>query len=144
MPVFLALYVVFEQSVELRAQAFLWMKDLSAPDALFTWGFTIPIIGPSFNLLPILMAATNVIQMMIMKTPSTDEMQERIQKQMMIMMPIMLLIFLYQLPSGLILYWTVSNVISIGQSYMTKRIIQKHMDEHGTASPKVTIEKSAA
>ncbi|MCC5878116.1 MAG: membrane protein insertase YidC [Candidatus Sumerlaeia bacterium] len=130
MPVFLALYVVFEQSVELRGQSFLWIADLSAPDALYTWGVNVPILGPSLNLLPILMAVTNYALMKIMQTPTTDELQAKIQKQMMIMMPIFLVLFLYQLPSGLILYWTVSNCISVGQSYFTKRIIAKHMAEH--------------
>ncbi len=130
MPVFLALFVVFEQSVELRGQSFLWIPDLSGPDRLWDWGITLPLFGSSLNLLPLLMGATNFIQMRIMQMPATDDMQRRIQKQMMILMPIVIVVFLYQLPSGLILYWTVSNVISIGQSYMTKRIIASHMAAH--------------
>lgn len=149
MPVFLALYVVFEQSVELRGQSFLWIADLSAPDALYTWGWNIPILGPSLNLLPILMAVTNYALMKIMQTPTTDELQAKIQRQMMIMMPIFLVLFLYQLPSGLILYWTISNCISVGQSFFTKRIIAKHMAAHeaekknGTAGAENKLEGKA-
>lgn len=76
------------------------------------------------------MAVTNYIQMRIMRMPATDELQERIQRQMTIMMPIMFIFFLYTLPSGLILYWIVSNCVSILQSIMTKRIIAKHMAQH--------------
>lgn len=130
MPVFLALYVVFEQSVELRGQSFLWIPDLSGPDRLIEWGANLPLIGRSFNILPIIMGVTNFIQMKIMQMPATDETQAQIQKQMMYMMPIVFTFFLYHLPSGLILYWTVSNVMSIGQSYLTKRIIASHMAEH--------------
>ncbi len=48
--------------------------------------------------------------------------------------PILFTFFLYHLPSGLILYWVVSNIISIGQSYLTKRIIAAHMAEHEAKS----------
>ena len=135
MPVFLALFVVFEQSVELRGQSFLWIPDLSGPDRLWDWGINLPIFGSSLNLLPLLMGLTNYLQMRIMQMPATDEMQQRIQKQMIILMPIVIVVFLYQLPAGLILYWTVSNVISIGQSYMTKRIIASHMAAHEATKP---------
>lgn len=129
-PIFMALYVLFEQSVELRGQSFLWIKDLSGPDALYTWGVDLWLVGASFNLLPILMGITNYIQMSIMQMPATDEMQAAIQKQMMVMMPIMFTFFLYQLPAGLVLYWIVSNIISIGQSVLTKRIIAQRMAAH--------------
>jgi YidC/Oxa1 family membrane protein insertase len=134
MPVFMALYVVFEQSVELRGQSFLWIPDLSGPDRLIDWKTALPLIGTSFNILPLVMAATNFLQMKIMHMPAADETQEQVQKQMMIMMPIMFTFFLYHLPSGLILYWVVSNIISIGQSYLTKRIIAAHMAEHEAKS----------
>jgi YidC/Oxa1 family membrane protein insertase len=136
-PIFMALYVLFDQAVELRGKSFLWIGDLSGPDALFSWGVDLWIIGPSFNLLPIIMGATNFIQMRIMQMPSTDELQAQIQKQMMVMMPIMFTFFLYQLPSGLVLYWIVSNTISIGQSYLTKRIIASHMAAHEQAKLKL-------
>ncbi len=129
-PILLALYVVFAQSVELRGAPFMWITDLSAPDRLISWNTNLILIGSSFNLLPLIMAATNYIQMRVMRMPAADEMQERIQKQMTIMMPIMMLFFLYKLPSGLILYWIVSNIISIGQSIITKRIIASHMAVH--------------
>lgn len=130
MPVFLALYVLFEQSVELRGQSFLWIDDLAQPDKLVTWNTSIILIGTSFNLLPLLMGATNFFQMRIMRMPATDPTQEKIQKQMATMMPIMFVFFLYSLPAGLILYWIVSNCISILQSLLTKRIIASHMKAH--------------
>ena len=68
-----------------------------------------------------------------------SSMQASIQKQMMIMMPIMFTFFLYQLPAGLVLYWIVSNTLSIGQSIITKRIIAQSMAAH-EASNKVVIE----
>lgn len=134
MPVFLALYVLFDQAVELRGQSFLWIPDLSGPDRLIYWGTPVFLLGASFNLLPLLMGVTNYIQMGVMRMPATDATQEKIQKQMATMMPIMFIFFLYNLPSGLILYWIVSNTISIGQSVLTKKIIASHMAEHNAST----------
>lgn len=130
MPIFLALYVLFDQAVELRGQSFLWIRDLSAPDALIDWGWSIPLIGSSLNILPLIMAGTNYGMMRLMQMPAQDEMQEKIQKQMLIMMPIMMAVFLYHMPAGLTLYWTVSNFFSIGQSLYAKRLMEKQKEKH--------------
>lgn len=127
MPVFVGLYVVFDQAVELRGQDFMWIADLSQPDKLFGWGMALPLVGSHFNILPILMSVTQFISMKVMQMPQTgDEMQQAIQKQMMYMMPIMFGFILYSMPSGLMLYWVVSNVWAIGQSQITKKILAKH------------------
>ncbi|MCC6547661.1 YidC/Oxa1 family insertase periplasmic-domain containing protein [Candidatus Sumerlaeota bacterium] len=145
MPIFMSLIVIFDQSVELRGQSFLWIQDLSQPDRLIDWGVSVPLIGTSLNILPIIMAVTSAIQMRIMRVPMSDPTQESVQKQMTLMMPIMFLFFLYSLPSGLSLYWVISNIISIGQSYLTKKIIADHMAQHeAEKNRKFTIEKSTA
>ncbi|MEI6056214.1 MAG: membrane protein insertase YidC [Lentisphaerota bacterium] len=103
-PVFFALYWTLDGAIELRHQAFLWATDLTQPDTI-AHIFSIPI-----NPLAILMALTMVLQQKL--TPvATDPMQAK----MMMFMPLIMLIFLYSLPSGLTLYWTVSQVISIIQ-----------------------------
>ncbi len=141
MPIFLGLYVVFDQSVELRGKSFLWIEDLSQPDRLIVWNASLPLIGNSLHLLPILMAVTNFLQMKIMQTTQAmDATQERIQKQMQLMMPVMFLFFLYNLPSGLILYWVVSNIWGICQSYLTKRYIAAH--DKTSEPPRETLEPS--
>lgn len=135
MPIFIGLYVLFDQSVELRGQSFLWIKDLSQPDALFHWGVSIPLLGASLNILPILMSATQFISMKMMEMPQGgDEMQQAIQKQMMYMMPVMFGFILYQMPAGLMLYWVVSNVWAIGQSYFTKKIVKKEQAKYEQAA----------
>lgn len=103
-PVFFALYWTLDGAIELRHQAFLWATDLTQPDTI-AHIFSIPI-----NPLAILMALTMVLQQKL--TPvATDPMQAK----MMMFMPLIMLIFLYSLPSGLTLYWTVSQIISIIQ-----------------------------
>jgi YidC/Oxa1 family membrane protein insertase len=116
-PVFIALFVVLRSAVELRFSKFLWISDLSEPENLFAGIFTIPIIGwNSLNILPILMSATMVWQQKL--TPAAGDPQQ--QKMMAVMMPIMMLFFFYTMPSGLVLYWTTSNLIMIVQMLIKK------------------------
>ena len=105
MPVFLALYWVLLESVELRhAPFFLWITDLSVKDPYFV--------------LPLLMGASMFIQQMLNPTPP-DPMQAKIMK----IMPIAFTFFFLWFPAGLVLYWVTNNVLSIAQQYViTKRI----------------------
>ncbi|WP_438462506.1 membrane protein insertase YidC [Marinomonas sp. PE14-40] len=105
MPVFLSLYWVLMESVELRHAPFmLWINDLSAMDPYFV--------------LPILMGISMLGQQMLNPTPP-DPMQARIMK----IMPVAFTFFFLWFPSGLVLYWVVNNTLSIMQQYViTKRI----------------------
>ena len=103
MPVFLALYWVLYESVELRQAPFiLWITDLSVKDPWFV--------------LPILMGGTMYLQQLL-NPPVPDPIQARILK----MMPLVFTVFFLFFPSGLVLYWLVNNVLSILQHYMVNR-----------------------
>jgi YidC/Oxa1 family membrane protein insertase len=116
-PVFFALYVVLRSAVELRYADFLWIRDLSEPEGLFAGH--IPILG-SLNILPFLMTATMVWQQKL--TPSTaDDMQQKI----MLGFSIAMMFMFYSLPSALLLYWTVSQGLSIMQLYMQHKAAEK-------------------
>lgn len=105
-PVFFALFSVLRSGVELRFAPFLWVQDLSTAENLLAGVLPIPL-----NLLPLLMTVTQIWQQKL--TPAAgDPMQ---QKMMMWMMPIMMLMFLYSMPSGLVLYWTANQVMMIIQ-----------------------------
>jgi YidC/Oxa1 family membrane protein insertase len=118
MPILIGLFFVLRSAVELRFSKFLWISDLSEPENLFAGMFTIPIIGwNSLNILPLLMAATTVWQQKM--TPSAGDPQQ--QKMMAIMMPIMMLFVCYNMPSGLVLYWTAGNLIMIFQMMIKKQ-----------------------
>ncbi len=107
MPVFLALYWVLMESVELRhAPFFLWIDDLSSMDPYFV--------------LPILMGLSMMGQQMLNPTPP-DPMQARIMK----IMPIAFTFFFLWFPSGLVLYWVVNNTLSIVQQYIITKRIEK-------------------
>ncbi|HMP89774.1 MAG TPA: membrane protein insertase YidC [Kiritimatiellia bacterium] len=117
-PVFFALFVVLRIAIELRFAEFLWISDLSAPERIIEFGFTIPLLGwDALNILPLLMTATMIIQQKLTPTAG-DPAQQRI---MMIMMPAMMLFFLYNFASGLALYWTTQNVLMIVQQLVYKQ-----------------------
>jgi YidC/Oxa1 family membrane protein insertase len=110
-PIFFGFFRMLDYAVELRGESFLWVNDLSQPDTLTSF-YGIPI-----NILPIVMAATSVIQMAMM--PKTgDKMQQRI----MMFMPLMFFFFCYNYASALALYWTVQNIFSIGQTYLMNKM----------------------
>ncbi|PBQ11310.1 membrane protein insertase YidC [Pseudomonas congelans] len=105
MPVFLSLYWVLLESVEMRqAPWILWITDLSIKDPFF--------------ILPIIMGATMFIQQRLNPTPP-DPMQAKVMK----MMPIIFTFFFLWFPAGLVLYWVVNNTLSIAQqAYITRKI----------------------
>lgn len=112
LPVFIALYDVLLHSIDLRHSSFLWIQDLSEPETLFD----IPGIGIPFRILPLLMGVSWFIsQKMTPMTPAAGGENMQLQMKMMQFMPIIFTVMFWGLPSGLILYWTVSNILSIFQ-----------------------------
>ena len=105
LPVLLAFYSMLSQAIELRGADFaLWIRDLSQPDPYY--------------IIPVLMAVTMFWQTKI--TPSTaDPAQQRV----MLIMPLLFTVFFLQAPSGLVIYWFVSNLWAIGQQYFTNWLI---------------------
>jgi len=113
-PVFIGLFYALQSSFELRHAGFmLWINDLSAPESLFTLpGLDIPV-----RVLPLIMGVSMVLQQRL--TPTTvDPAQARM---MMTVMPIMFTVLFYQFPSGLVLYWMVSNLLGIGHQLWVRR-----------------------
>lgn len=115
-PVFFALYRLLYSSIAIRHAPFLWwINDLAAPDRLPV-GFKIPI--PYWNLeagLPVLTLLMGVSMFVQQKmTPMSGDPR---QEKMMMMMPIFMTVLFINFPSGLVLYWLVNNILSIGQQY---------------------------
>jgi YidC/Oxa1 family membrane protein insertase len=111
-PFFIGFFQMLQSASELRFAEFLWVADLSAPDTVWR------PLGFPLNIMPLLMCATMVIQMRLVPTPTMDNAQARILK----MMPYVMLIFCYGFSSALSLYWTVSNVYTIGQQLVINRM----------------------
>jgi YidC/Oxa1 family membrane protein insertase len=105
-PVFIALYWVLLESVEMRqAPWILWIKDLSTPDPYYV--------------LPIVMGATMYLQQFISPQPA-----DPIQRRMFLAMPAVFTVFFLFFPSGLVLYWTVNNLLSIAQQWHITRVME--------------------
>jgi YidC/Oxa1 family membrane protein insertase len=115
MPIFIGLFVVLGRAIELREAPFFgWINDLSKSDVVWS-GFSIPYVMPEgIAILPFIMVFTTWIQT---KQTITDPNQ----KMMVWMMPIMMFVFSMVMPSGLVLYWTISNLWSIAQYLVIKR-----------------------
>ncbi len=110
MPIFIALYQVLIKSVELKGASFLWIKDLSEPDAAFKLPVALPVLGEYINILPLLMIIAMFLQQKVAQPKATQTEQ---QKMMAIMMPLLFGIIFYNLPSGLVLYWLTNTIIMI-------------------------------
>lgn len=123
MPIYIALFQVLNRAPQLRGAKFLWIRDLAAPDALIHFPKALPLIGESFNLLPIIAVAGMFVQQRMMKPPQdslTDD--QKTQQQMFMFMPLMLLFFFYNLPSGFVLYWVINSGLMTGQQSLIKSI----------------------
>jgi len=104
-PVFISLYWVLFESVELRhAPFYLWIKDLSAPDPWYV--------------LPTLMMASMILQTKMNPTPP-----DPVQAKVMMIMPLVFGVMFYFFPSGLVLYWFINNVLSILQQWQITRMM---------------------
>ncbi len=118
-PVFFALYRMLYEAIELRHAPFLgWINDLSAPDRLGDFGFSIPFMEPPYGIpvLTLVMGASMFLQQK-MSPPVGDPTQAK----MMMFMPIVFTFIFINFSSGLVLYWLVNNLISIGQQYYTQK-----------------------
>jgi YidC/Oxa1 family membrane protein insertase len=119
-PVFFALYRILGSAIELRHAPFiLWINDLSAPDRLFHFSFQIPLMSPPYGIpvLTLFMGASMYIQQKMTPTPGDPT-----QAKIMMLLPIIFTFMFINFPSGLVLYWLVNNILSIGQQY---RIIKR-------------------
>ncbi len=116
MPLLFALYVVFRSTIQLRGAVFIpgWINDLSRPEGLFHLPFSLPFYGNEFNILPVLMAITMIFQ-------SKMTTQDPKQKAMIYIMPIFMLLIFNQLSSGLNLYYTMFNILTIIQQLYINR-----------------------
>ena len=112
MPIFIALYQTFSSTIELRQSPFiLWIDDLSLPDELL-------IAGIPIHLLPLLMAAAMFFQSkMTMKDPK--------QAALVYIMPVVMVFIMWSFSSGLVLYWTVFNLLQIAQQHLTNLYKQR-------------------
>jgi len=118
MPLLFSLFIVFRSTIELRgAPFFWWIGDLSAQDVVLTLPFSIPLYGANVCILPVLMGATTFLQQKMSSAQATQQ-----QAMMLYIMPVFMTLIFNQFPSGLNLYYTVFNVLSmVQQKFLVNR-----------------------
>jgi YidC/Oxa1 family membrane protein insertase len=123
MPIFFSLYQVLGKVIELRGAPFYgWITDLSKPDTIMV------VMGISINILPLLMGVTMWVQQKMTTTPDPKS------AMMGQMMTLVFIFIFWNMPSGLVLYWFITNILSIlQQHYINKQEIPIHMP-HAEAS----------
>ena len=120
MPLLFALFTVFRSTIELRGEPFVfWIKDLSAPDVIFYLPFKIPLYGDYVCALPILMALSMFAQQKMMQPTAVTGPQADQQKMMQYFMMGFFFLLFNGFPSGLNLYYTLFNVLTIAQQKLT-------------------------
>ncbi|MFA6623209.1 MAG: YidC/Oxa1 family insertase periplasmic-domain containing protein [Fibrobacteraceae bacterium] len=119
MPIFIGLFIVLGRAIELRGMPFIgWISDLSSSDVVWH-GFSIPYLMPDgLAILPVIMVFTTYFQTKQSMVAMTDPAQK---KMMTWMMPAMMFLFSAVMPSGLVLYWIVSNLWGIAQYWLINR-----------------------
>ncbi|MBI4357674.1 MAG: membrane protein insertase YidC [Candidatus Omnitrophica bacterium] len=124
-PIFIAFYQVLDQTVELKGEPFIfWIRDLSAPDRAWTLPFALPFLGDAVNVLPLLMLGSMVWQQKLTPQTGTPD-----QQRIMMIMPVVFGFIFYSMPSGLVLYWFVNNMLSIFHQLFIKGKALPHHEE---------------
>ncbi|MDR3228835.1 MAG: YidC/Oxa1 family insertase periplasmic-domain containing protein [Puniceicoccales bacterium] len=133
-PIFSGLFFTFQSLAQLRFQSFLWITDLSMPDTIpGLEDFT--LLGVHLHILPILMGVTMLLNMKLTPMPNMEGQQKMIFYGMMIMFPVIC----YGMPSALMLYYAVQNVLTIFQTFHTRRRIR--IEETNAPATAVVVEK---
>lgn len=113
-PFFIAIYYAISVSIDFRQATFLWIPDLSSAEPY------------AIHILPIFMASSMLVLQLITPAPSADPMQKRL---MAVMLPAMMLYFLWNAPAGLLIYWLVGNLVGFSQQMIINRLVKTPEDD---------------
>jgi YidC/Oxa1 family membrane protein insertase len=125
LPIFIALFHVLGRAFELRSASFLWIETLAEPDRLFKMGMNIPFFGEYFNVLPVLMAVTTLLTIKLSPAPAADKSGRFWQNIFLIFVAIAFFLLFYTFPSGMVLYWTMANVLHLLQQFIVESVHKK-------------------
>lgn len=127
MPLLFAMFRFFPSCIQLRGESFLWVQDLSAPDAIWSWNAQIPFItnyfGNHISLFCLLMTVTNIVYTKVSMSSSGNQMPG--MKWMMYLMPLMFLVFFNNYAAGLSYYYFLSLLITIIETYSVRLFVKE-------------------
>jgi YidC/Oxa1 family membrane protein insertase len=146
MPILIAMFRFFPASIELRQSAFLWAKDLSSYDSIWTFpnGFTIPFYGDHVSLFALLMTISSILYTRINdQMMGSSQTQMPGMKTMMYLMPAMFLFWFNDYSSGLSYYYLLANLLTFAQIWLIRATIdEKKLHAQIEANKKRTVKKS--
>ena len=139
MPLLLAMFGLFNNDFDLRGATFIagWIGDLSSPESILYFGdlFKLPILGwTDIRLLPIIFVLSQLLFGRFTQPAGTGSNSQA--KMLTTFMPIMFFFILYNMPSGLLLYWIVTNILSVVQQVGTTKYRQGHPQHENTQEKK--------
>lgn len=143
MLILFALYNVFNNYFEFRGASFIkgWIDDLSVGDSILSWNKQIPLISMftqnNLRILPFVYTGSQLLNGKITQYGGSTGANSGQMKFMMYGMPILFFFMFYNVPSGLLLYWTVSNILQIGQQLIINQIMKKKRAEEEKNKPAV-------
>ncbi len=144
-PLIIAMYNLFNNYFEFRGAMFIpgWIPDLSVPDTVYTFPFNIPFLGNQLHLLPIIYVISQLLFGKVTQAPGATP-QNGSMKFMMYGMPLIFFFIFYKAPSGLLLYWTVSNLLTLVQQVVLNRYLhskKKEMAVQESKKPELKLVK---
>jgi YidC/Oxa1 family membrane protein insertase len=120
-PVFIGAFDMLAENIHLSGESFLWIADLSHPDAFLQLPFSLPFFGGYLNLLPFIMTGFSFIASKMHSHPAMDEIARRKHSRNLVLMSLGFLVLFYTFPAGMVLYWTTNNLISVIKTLWKKR-----------------------
>jgi len=141
-PLFIAMYNLFNNHFDLRGAMFIpgWIPDLSIPEAIWNFpdGFTLPLLGwTALRGLPFIYVGSQLIYGKVTQSPGQQSNNQ--MKMMLYIMPIAFFFILYNVPSGLLIYWIFSNVLTLVQQVIINKYIVKKKQQAQVADPQPKI-----
>jgi len=120
-PVFIGAFDMLAENIHLLNASFLWIADLSRPDALMNLPVSLPFFGSDLNLLPFLMTGLSTVASVLHNPPALNAELRQKQVRNMLMLAAGFFALFYTFPAGMVLYWTTSNLISVIKSIWGRR-----------------------
>ncbi len=120
-PVFIGAFDMLAENIHLSGETFLWIADLSHPDAFLALPFQLPFFGGYLNLLPFIMTGFSFVASKLHSHPAMDAASQRKHARNLLLMSVGFLVLFYTFPAGMVLYWTTNNLISVIKTLWKKR-----------------------
>jgi len=120
-PVFIAAFDMLAENVHLLDTGFLWINDLSRPDAIWQLPFSLPFFGSDLNLLPFLMTGLSLLASLLHRPRELSRESQRRQARNMSLLALAFFALFYTFPAGMVLYWASNNLISVVKGIWMRR-----------------------